>query len=173
MAWRSPNFDFRHDPPSKSSGNVPDLDPGGVNCQSRAGARRDAWFIFSENLRNPARWHRAGAMRKFPTSQVDSTRVVGSAVVLACRVFLWSMCYGRFISITLPRCSCIMPIIYRLIVIVLNLVLYTWPVENLRIAPARRSRAGFRINFRGGEIMHRTRAARPRGFDILPSLDPD
>ena len=31
--------------------------------------------IFSENLRNPARGRREGAMRQFPTSQVYSTAV--------------------------------------------------------------------------------------------------
>ena len=31
--------------------------------------------IFFENLRNPARDRRAGAMRQFPTGQLESTRV--------------------------------------------------------------------------------------------------
>ena len=31
--------------------------------------------FFPEKLRNPARYSRAGAMRQFPTGQLDSTRV--------------------------------------------------------------------------------------------------
>jgi hypothetical protein len=36
------------------------------------------------------------------------------------------------------------------------------------MAPAQRPCAGFR-NFSGKKFMHRVRAARPRGFDSLPS----
>jgi hypothetical protein len=55
---------------------------------------------------------------------------------------------------------------------ILNLVLLSWAVGNWRIAPARLPCAGFR-KFSKKQFMHRARAARPRGFDILFSLDPD
>ena len=51
-------------------------------------------------------------------------------------------------------------------------ILLSWLVGNWRMAAARCSRAGFR-KFSRKKIMHRARAARPRGFDSLPSLDPD
>ena len=54
--------------------NVRNLDPGRVNCFTRAAAprARDAW-IFFENLRNPARNRRAGLMRQFCSGQLDSS----------------------------------------------------------------------------------------------------
>jgi hypothetical protein len=56
-------------------GNVPNLDPGRVNCRTRAAAprRRDAcMFFFFENLRNPARNRRVGLMCQFRSSQLNS-----------------------------------------------------------------------------------------------------
>jgi hypothetical protein len=50
-----------------------------------------------------------------------------------------------------------------------NRVLYLWVAGNHRIAPAQLSCAGFR-KFSEKKFMHRARAARPRGFDSLPSL---
>jgi hypothetical protein len=53
---------------------VRNLNPGRVNCQTRAGAPRARALheIFFENLRNPARGRRAGAMHQFLSNQLDS-----------------------------------------------------------------------------------------------------
>jgi hypothetical protein len=48
-------------------------------------------------------------------------------------------------------------------------ILYPWPRQNQRMAPAQRPCAGFR-QFSGGKFLHRARAARSRGLDSLPSL---
>ena len=40
---------------------------------AQARRARAQCIIFFENLRNPARGQRAGAMRQFPTAQLDST----------------------------------------------------------------------------------------------------
>ena len=53
--------------------------------------------------------------------------------------------------------------------VIVILLLYFWPRQNQRMAPAQRYCAGFR-NFSRKKFMHRVRAARPRGFDSLPSL---
>ena len=60
--------------PSYRQGNVPDLDPGRVNCQTRAArtARARCIIVFLKKLRNPARDRRAGAMRQFCPGQLDS-----------------------------------------------------------------------------------------------------
>jgi hypothetical protein len=56
-----------------SDRNVPDLDPGRVNWQTRAGAPRTRCMDSPlENLWNPARDCRAGAMRQFRSGQLDS-----------------------------------------------------------------------------------------------------
>jgi hypothetical protein len=71
--------------PSLWSRNVPDLDPGRVNCQTRdAAARARAMheFFFLENLRNPAQNRRAGLMRQFRPGQVYSTAVHAAYFVL-------------------------------------------------------------------------------------------
>jgi hypothetical protein len=69
-------------------------------------------LFFPENLRKPARWHRAAAMRKFPTGQVDSTRVVGSAVVLEC--FCDQCVTGGLLALHY-RGTAVLTIIYRLL----------------------------------------------------------
>ena len=48
-------------------------------------------------------------------------------------------------------------------------LLYLWAAQNSCMASAQRSCAGFR-EFSKKIFMHRARAARPRGFDSLPSL---
>jgi hypothetical protein len=65
------------DPPEqdcKRSGNVRDLDPGRVNCQTRAARphARAMHNFFLENLRKPACAGCAEAMRQLPTNQVHS-----------------------------------------------------------------------------------------------------
>jgi hypothetical protein len=67
------DFWFSMISPSYRPGNVPDLDPGRVNCQTRARAARAMHDIFPEILRNSARDRRAGTTRQFPTGQVYST----------------------------------------------------------------------------------------------------
>ena len=49
----------------------------------RACARRARTMheFFSENLRNPARGRRAGAMRQFPTGQVYSSMIETAAII--------------------------------------------------------------------------------------------
>jgi hypothetical protein len=59
------------------TGNLRDLDPGRVNCQTRGGVTPACAMheFFFENLRKPARVRRyAGAMRQFPTGQVNSNK---------------------------------------------------------------------------------------------------
>ena len=66
--------------PSYTTGNVRNLDPGRVNCQTRAtapGARR--MNSPPENLRNPARSRRAGLMRQFRPGQVYSMILASGA----------------------------------------------------------------------------------------------
>ena len=61
--------------PSYRPGNVRNLDPGRVNCQTRAAAPRARCMIFFfENLRNPARNRRAGLIRQFSFGQLYSTK---------------------------------------------------------------------------------------------------
>jgi hypothetical protein len=56
------------------TGNARYVDPGRVNCQTRAGATPRAMHEFSpENLRKPARVRHVGSVRQFSTSQVNST----------------------------------------------------------------------------------------------------
>jgi hypothetical protein len=71
-------FRFSMIPPSWRSRNVPDLDPGRVNCQTRAGvprARAMHKFFSRKFTKSRAREPRAwGAMRWLPTGQVYSTK---------------------------------------------------------------------------------------------------
>ena len=57
MPWRSPNFDFRSHDWELAAKNVDNLDPGRVNCQTRAGAPRARYMIF---------------LRHFPIAQFNS-----------------------------------------------------------------------------------------------------
>ena len=82
---------------TSTTGNVPHLDPGRVNCQSRAAAprARDAWFS-PENLRNPAHDRCAGLMRQFChefcPGQVYSRSIAG-----------WTPAYCTKFSTSTPR----------------------------------------------------------------------
>jgi hypothetical protein len=75
-------FEFMMIPPSYRTGNVPDLDPGSVNCQTRAAAPRAMHEFFLEKLRNPARDRCAGVMRQFPPTQLNSTRVSSTRIMI-------------------------------------------------------------------------------------------